>query len=222
MGGGTGGGMGADSRVEVADGEIPEETAGPYPGDGTNGPNVLTDSGVVRSDITSSFGSASGVAEGVPITFKLKVYDLTGDTITAMPGAAVYLWHCDRGGNYSLYSDAAADRELSTRRTRGGRGRQHRVHQHLPGLLFRPLAARTLRDLRVPRQGHQRFEQVAYIAVGLAAGHLRDGVRREWLRGERRQPGCGLVATATASSPTAIRCRWRRSPGLSPTVTSPL
>ena len=31
---------------------IPEETAGPFPGDGTNGPDVLTDSGVVRSDIT--------------------------------------------------------------------------------------------------------------------------------------------------------------------------
>ena len=33
-----GGGMGGDSSVEVAEGEIPEETAGPYPGDGSNGP----------------------------------------------------------------------------------------------------------------------------------------------------------------------------------------
>ncbi len=107
--GGPGGAIGGDSGVDVADGEIPEETAGPFPGDGTNGPNVLTESGVVRSDITSSFGSASGVAEGVPLTIQLKVYDLTGDSVTAMPGAAVYLWHCDREGNYSLYSDAAAD-----------------------------------------------------------------------------------------------------------------
>ena len=37
---------------------IPEETSGPYPGDGTNGPNVLTESGIVRSDIRSSFGDA--------------------------------------------------------------------------------------------------------------------------------------------------------------------
>ena len=63
--------MGGDSNVSVADGEIPEETAGPYPGDGSNGVNVLTESGIVRSDITSSFGSASGVAEGVPTTVKL-------------------------------------------------------------------------------------------------------------------------------------------------------
>ena len=37
--------------------ETPEETAGPYPGDGSNGANVLTQSGVVRSDIRSSFGT---------------------------------------------------------------------------------------------------------------------------------------------------------------------
>src|SRR5258705_13782169 len=37
---------------------IPSETGGPYPGDGTNGPNALTQSGIVRSDIRSSFGSA--------------------------------------------------------------------------------------------------------------------------------------------------------------------
>src|SRR5690349_17821726 len=30
---------------------IPEETAGPYPGDGSNGPDILEQSGVVRQDI---------------------------------------------------------------------------------------------------------------------------------------------------------------------------
>jgi protocatechuate 3,4-dioxygenase beta subunit len=102
------GGAETGSTVEVGDGEIPEETAGPYPGDGSNGPNVLTESGVVRSDITRSFGGASGVAEGVPMTVNLRVYDLDGDEATPLAGAAVYLWHCDRDGNYSLYSEAAA------------------------------------------------------------------------------------------------------------------
>src|SRR5688572_10370592 len=37
-----------------ASGEIPDETAGPYPGDGSNGPNVLDDSGIVRGDIRTS------------------------------------------------------------------------------------------------------------------------------------------------------------------------
>jgi protocatechuate 3,4-dioxygenase beta subunit len=88
--------------------EIPEETAGPYPGDGSNGPNVLNQSGIVRSDIRKSFGSASGTAEGVPLTVKLTLTD-TANGCAALSGAAVYLWHCDREGNYSLYSEAAAN-----------------------------------------------------------------------------------------------------------------
>lgn len=104
-----GAGMGADSGVEVNAGEIPEETAGPYPGDGSNGPNVLTESGIVRRDITTSFGSATGVAEGVPTTVRLRVYDLTGEEVTPLSGAAIYLWHCDREGRYSLYSDGVTE-----------------------------------------------------------------------------------------------------------------
>jgi len=83
--------------------EIPEETAGPYPGDGSNGPNILSQSGIVRSDIRSSFGSASGVAEGVPLTINLSVVDASNGC-AALAGAAVYLWHCDINGAYSMYS----------------------------------------------------------------------------------------------------------------------
>jgi protocatechuate 3,4-dioxygenase beta subunit len=87
--------------------EIPEETAGPYPADGSNGPDVLNQSGIVRSDIRSSFGSASGVAEGVPLTIELTVLDASSGC-SALAGAAVYLWHCDRDGAYSIYSQSAA------------------------------------------------------------------------------------------------------------------
>ena len=87
---------------------IPEETAGPYPGDGSNGPDALAESGVVRSDIRSSFGSASGVADGVPLTVELTVSD-TATGCVPLAGAAVYLWHCDREGRYSMYSDGAED-----------------------------------------------------------------------------------------------------------------
>ncbi|MFE7763113.1 intradiol ring-cleavage dioxygenase [Streptomyces sp. NPDC057438] len=84
---------------------IPTETAGPYPGDGSNGPNVLKESGVVRQDITKSFGTADGVAEGIPLTITLTVVDQSSGCDTPKKGAAVYLWHCDREGRYSLYSD---------------------------------------------------------------------------------------------------------------------
>ena len=83
--------------------EIPDETAGPYPGDGSNGPDVLAQSGVVRKDITASFGTSTTKAEGVPMTLELTILDIAGGG-GAMKGAAVYAWHCDRAGQYSMYS----------------------------------------------------------------------------------------------------------------------
>jgi protocatechuate 3,4-dioxygenase beta subunit len=83
--------------------EVPDETGGPYPGDGSNGVNVLDDSGIVRSDIRSSFGSSTTVAPGVPLTIALTVRDAA--TGAALVGKGVYLWHCDQAGNYSLYSN---------------------------------------------------------------------------------------------------------------------
>ena len=85
---------------------IPEETAGPYPGDGSNGPDVLAESGIVRRDIRSSIGSATGAADGISLTVELTVTD-TENGCTPLTGAAVYLWHCDREGRYSMYSPGA-------------------------------------------------------------------------------------------------------------------
>ncbi|MFB2557016.1 intradiol ring-cleavage dioxygenase [Herbiconiux liangxiaofengii] len=82
--------------------EIPDETAGPYPGDGSNGADVLETSGVVRSDIRSSIGGGA-TASGVPIALSLTVLDMAnGDAPFA--DVAVYVWHCDASGNYSMYS----------------------------------------------------------------------------------------------------------------------
>ena len=92
---------------------IPEETGGPYPADGTNSNsggvvNVLTQSGVVRSDIRSSFGSLSGTAAGIPLTIRLHIVNANA-TCAAASAFAVYLWHCDRDGNYSLYSSGVTN-----------------------------------------------------------------------------------------------------------------
>lgn len=82
---------------------IPEETAGPFPGDGSNGPNVLEQSGVVRRDIRSSFGTSTTTAEGVPLTIRFELVNVA-DGCVPYAGAAVYAWHCDRDGGYSIYS----------------------------------------------------------------------------------------------------------------------
>jgi protocatechuate 3,4-dioxygenase beta subunit len=94
----------ASATATAASAEIPDETAGPYPGDGSNGPNVLDQSGIIRSDIRSSFGASSGTADGVPMTLELVILDLANGG-AAFAGTAVYVWHCDRAGGYSLYSE---------------------------------------------------------------------------------------------------------------------
>ena len=88
--------------------EAPEETAGPYPADGSNGINVLTESGIVRSDITRSFGTGSAVAAGVPLAIAMTILDVQAGG-TPVAGAAVYAWHCDREGRYSLYDSTLAN-----------------------------------------------------------------------------------------------------------------
>ena len=87
--------------------KIPEETQGPFPGDGSNGPNVLSASGVVRNDIRTSFAGLSGTADGVPLTIVLNI--VSASTCAPLAGRAVYLWHCDRLGRYSLYSQGVTN-----------------------------------------------------------------------------------------------------------------
>lgn len=94
---------GSDSSVT----EIPDETAGPYPADGSNGPDILEQSGIVRSDIRSNIDGSETV-EGVALTFTLKVTVMANDN-KAFEGVAVYAWHCDAQGRYSMYSEGVED-----------------------------------------------------------------------------------------------------------------
>ncbi len=107
-GGSSSGSSASDSCVATA-----SETAGPYPADGSNTvggvvSNVLTQSGVVRSDIRSSFGGSTTIAPGVPLELTLTLLN-SNNLCAPLSGYAVYLWHCTRDGNYSLYSGPALD-----------------------------------------------------------------------------------------------------------------
>jgi protocatechuate 3,4-dioxygenase beta subunit len=101
--GGTTAGGGTSSTCSL----IPSETAGPYPGDSSNGPNVLNLTGVVRQDIRPSFAGLSGTADGVPLSIVLSI--VSASTCAPLADYAVYLWHCDRLGRYSLYSSGATN-----------------------------------------------------------------------------------------------------------------
>lgn len=97
----------ATSSATSAGGEIPEETNGPYPADGTAEElNVLSESGIVRQDITSSLDGGKSV-EGVPLTMTFVVQDMVKDA--NFEGAAVYVWHCDGQGRYSMYTQGVED-----------------------------------------------------------------------------------------------------------------
>ncbi|MBM2623130.1 hypothetical protein JIG36_47285 [Actinoplanes sp. LDG1-06] len=64
--------------------------------------DVLTRSGIVRDDIRRSFGMASGVARGVPLSVRLRL--VSANSGQPLAGHALYLWHADRDGAYSLHS----------------------------------------------------------------------------------------------------------------------
>ena len=99
------GNSGAASTCAV----IPEETAGPFPGDGSNSTeggvaNALMLGGIDRSDIRISFAGATGVATGMALTVTLRLVN-TVSNCTDLSGYAIYLWHCDAAGRYSMYSE---------------------------------------------------------------------------------------------------------------------
>lgn len=111
-GGNTSGGSAGSGAVGSCS-VIPTETAGPYPGDGSNSANgalanVLALGDIVRSDIRSSIGGLSGVAAGVVLTVTLTLVN-TNSSCAALAGRAIYLWHCDREGRYSMYSSGVTN-----------------------------------------------------------------------------------------------------------------
>lgn len=71
---------------------IPSETAGPYPLLA-----LLGNSAMVRKDIRE--GKA-----GIPLTLVLQVQDVNR-ACRPITNAAVYIWHCDKDGGYSGYSN---------------------------------------------------------------------------------------------------------------------
>ena len=186
---------------------IPEETGGPFPGDGSNGPDVLSENGVVRQDIRSSFDGLSGTAEGVPVHDAVhrrrRRQRLRADD--GSRGVRVAL----RPRGPLLDVRGRQRPELPPRRAGGRRQRRGPVHQHLPRLLLGSVAPRALRGLSERRRGDERQQQAGDVAARVPRGRVRHGVRHEWVRGEC-QHLLACRSTPTWCSPTASRPRRRR------------
>ena len=75
---------------------IPTETEGPYPLTA-----ILSNSAIVRADIAEN-------KSGVPLTLKLKLVNVSSDC-SPFTYASIYVWHCDKDGVYSGYSQPGAN-----------------------------------------------------------------------------------------------------------------
>lgn len=95
------------SIVDSVCGVIPSETAGPYPAHDDSALNVLRINGIVKSDIRTSLNAGgytgSATATGLPLSLTLKLVN-ANTSCSALSGYAIYIWHCDVNGKYSMYS----------------------------------------------------------------------------------------------------------------------
>ena len=91
----------------------PSETAGPFPADGSNRAhgtlaNVLRESGIVRQDMRPTLRRGGPVAEGAALRLSI-VLTGVGRSCVPLSGHAIYVWHCDAAGRYSIYDLRDAD-----------------------------------------------------------------------------------------------------------------
>ena len=95
----------------------PSETGGPFPADGTNDngngqvANVLADARSVRSDIRSDL-DGSNTQDGALLNLTVNVIDTSGNPLA---GHAVYIWHCNKEGQYSEYDSPMLGGDFSAR-----------------------------------------------------------------------------------------------------------
>ena len=167
--------------------EIPDETAGPYPGDGSNGPDVLEK----RASCAATSARASGVdrsVEGVPLSLEFTSRDLANDDkpFTASPSTRGTVTR----GRYSMYSEGVEDenylRGVQVADADGKVGFTSIVPAATPG------GGRTSTS-RSTRRGvdHRLRQRHRDLAGGAPPGRPRPGLRAGGLRGLGREPRPG-------------------------------
>ena len=119
----------AEAIAKASDGREclldPTETEGPFPGDGSNSAhgtlaNVLKSSGIVRRDMRTNVDKTAAAAQGQAFDLEITLVNV-GQACAPMAGHAIYLWHCDALGRYSIYDlpDASYLRAVGVTDTAG-------------------------------------------------------------------------------------------------------
>ena len=182
---------------------------------------MLTESGIVRSDITSSFGTASGVAEGVPLTLRLKVYDLNGDDVDgARRAPRSTSGTATATGSYSMYDGDAVDENYLRGVQEADADGWLEFTTIFPGCY-------------AGRWPHVHFEVYESLDTATSATNklrtsqlaLPEDVCEEVYATEGYEAASptwpASASTPTGSSATATRSSWRRSPARSTRATWP-
>ena len=152
----------------------------------------------------------------MPLTIRLLIQD-EGNACEPLANAAVYIWHCDREGRYSLYSSGVEDQNYL-------RGVQAAGADGI--VTFTSIFPAAYSG----RWPHVHFEVYPSIAAAADAGNkiatsqialpkddLRRGVRDRRLRAERleherislERPTACSATTAARTSWARCRARWR-------------
>ena len=197
----------------------------PLPGRRLERPNVLDDSGIVRSDIRRSFGSSTTAAQGVPLTIELTVADAaTGAALVGRGGLPVAL----RPRRAVLAVQPAASRTRTTcaacRQTDATRHRA-RSRRSSPRATRAAGRTSTSRCTTTSRRRRRRADRQDLADRAAAGRRATTGVRDERLRAERRATSrrCRCRATTssatTAASTRSRRCRARVAAGYTAALT---
>ena len=104
----------------------PRRDRRPYPGDGSNGPDVLEQSGIVRSDIRSSFGDCERHRRGRADDARADHHG-PRERRRPSPASPSTSGTATREGGYSMYSPGRRGPELPARRPDRGRRREGRA-----------------------------------------------------------------------------------------------
>ena len=176
----------ASSSGTTPTAELPDETAVPTRVTGPTAPTSWTTPASSAPTSPAASGPRRPRPEGIPLTINLTVTD-AGNGYSAMEGAAVYLWHCNRDGQYSMYSQGVSERELPPGRASDQRGRAAATYTSIFPAAY---------DGRWPHihfevyssvdGGHQQRTDRQDLTDRPPRGGLQGGLRDDGLRGERQ------------------------------------
>ncbi len=185
----------------------PTEVLGPYPAF-QNG--IVTLSSIYRQNMVSDLTGRFADRTGVPLTMDIKLVNVNNNC-APMVGHDVYVWHCDKDGNYSYYGSYTNSYFLRAAQTTNACGEVTFTtvfpgwysgrHPHLHLAVALGTTSEAVTQMAWPQSVLTNvYSSSLYSARGQADTTLAgDGIF---------QGNTGQIATTTGSVATGYRSQW--------------